>query len=91
MDQHETKQAEAMEGDANDDNDDVVGEGKADYAYLVEEFHQAAYYKHHSWNEPLRSIVLTLLHESVEEDEVRAIEGIAALQLLPELVEHCRG
>ena len=55
------------------------------------EFHQGAHYKHHSWKDPLRSIVLTLLHECVEEDEVRSTEGIAALQLLPGLVEYCRG
>jgi hypothetical protein len=83
--------AEAVEGNANVDNGEAAEDDKADYAYLVAEFHRGAYYKHHSWKDPLRAIVLTLLHECVEEDEVRATEGIAALQLLPGLVEYCRG
>ena len=91
LDQRKAVQAEALPGTATDDLGGVVDDREADYARLVGEFHQGAYYKHHSWKDPPRSIVLTLLHECVAEDEVRSTEGIAALQLLPGLVEYCRG
>ena len=86
-----TDPAEECVGNAHEDLGDVGEDSRQDYAALVGEFHKGAYYKHHAWKEPIRSIVPTLLHECVEEDEVRATEGIAALQLLPGLVEHCRG
>ena len=83
--------AEVNSGNSDDVAGDIGEDFRQDYADLVGEFHKGAYYKHHAWKEPIRAIVLTLLHECVEEDEVRATEGIAALQLLPGLVEHCRG
>ena len=91
LDQPKAVQAEALLGDTTDDLGGVVDDGEVDYANLVGEFHQGAYYKHRSWKDPLRSIVFTLLHECVAEDEVRSTEGIAALKLLPGLVEYCRG
>ena len=62
-----------------------------DYGSLVGQFHRGAYYKHHSWKVLIRPIVLSLLQDCVSEVEGIATRGIAALQLLPGLVSHCRG
>ena len=62
-----------------------------DYGTLVGHFHRGAYYKHHSWKGPIKTIVLSLLHDCVSEEEEIASCGIAALQLLPGLVSHCKG
>lgn len=70
---------------------EVVNLGVAeDYGVLVGYFHKGAYYKHHSWRELLQPITLDLLRECVNEVEFIATRAIAALQLLPGLVAHCR-
>ena len=62
-----------------------------DYGVLVGHFHKGAYYKHHTWRELLQPITLDLLRECISDEEAIASRAIAALQLLPGLVVHCRG
>ena len=75
--------------------DGVIAGGMAeageDYGTLVGHFHRGAYYKHYTWRVLLRPITLSLLGDCVSENENVASRGIAALQLLPGLVVHCRG
>jgi hypothetical protein len=67
-----------------------IQQAPADYGYLVGKYPKGAYYQHHTWRAPLQKIVLKLLETSVSEDEETATRGLAALQILPGLVEHCR-
>lgn len=62
-----------------------------DYGRLVGHFHKGAYFRHHSWREIVQPITLSLLRECVSATEIIASRAIAALQLLPGLVMHCRG
>ena len=62
----------------------------AEYSTLVGHFHRGAYFCHHTWKPLLKSIVLTLLRDCVKDDEESATRGIAALQLLPGMVEYIR-
>ena len=62
-----------------------------DYGRLVGHFHKGAYFRHHSWREIVQPITITLLRECVSAIEIIASRAIAALQLLPGLVMHCRG
>jgi Reverse transcriptase (RNA-dependent DNA polymerase) len=62
----------------------------ADYGFLVGKYHKGAFFKHHTWRAPLQAIVLQLLETAVSEDESISTRGLAALQILPGLVEHCR-
>lgn len=67
-----------------------VPETQEDYGHLVGKFRKGAFYKHHTWRAPIQSIVLDLLKSCVSEYEATATRGLAALQILPGLVEHCR-
>ena len=60
------------------------------YCVLVAKFRRGAYYRHHTWRVPLQSIMLQLLGDCVHAEESIATRGIAAMQLLPGLVEFCR-
>jgi hypothetical protein len=62
----------------------------ADFGFLVGKYHNGAFFKHHTWRAPLQAIVLQLLETAVSEDESISTRGLAALQILPGLVEHCR-
>jgi Reverse transcriptase (RNA-dependent DNA polymerase) len=87
------KEVLLQEEEEEDEVEEAVLQGAAgemSLGDLVGKFHRGAYYKHHSWKGPLQSIVLALLTDCVAEEEARSTRGIAALQLLPGLVEHCR-
>jgi Reverse transcriptase (RNA-dependent DNA polymerase) len=81
-------QQEAIGGDVLEEVQEVAE--AVNYTDLVAKFHRGAYYRHWSWKGPLQSIVLTLLQNVVSEEESVSTRNIAALQLLPGLVEHCR-
>ena len=83
----EEVQQEAMRG-VLEEAPEVVEALK--YTDLVAKFHRGAYYRHWTWKGPLQSITLTLLENCVSEDESVSTMNIAALQLLPGIVEHCR-
>jgi hypothetical protein len=67
-----------------------IQQAPTNYGYLVGKYHKGAFLTHHTWRAPLQKIVLKLLETSVSEDEETATRGLAALQILPGLVEHCR-
>ena len=61
-----------------------------DLPALVSLFRRGLYTTHESWLAPLQHITRDLLEVSAAPGELHTAEAVAALQLLPGLVEYCR-
>ena len=81
----------AVVGDAgNNVGEAPAGNNPDPLTTLVTLFRRGLYTTHESWLSPLQHITRDLLELSVQYEGPQAAEALAALQLLPGLVEHSR-
>jgi hypothetical protein len=57
---------------------------------LVSKFRRGLYSMHPSWKTPFQNILRVVLAQTVDIEEEKATKAIAALQLIPGLLEYCR-